>query len=232
MSVTLEATIQWAMAGRFEEAEKGFTSLVAANPQLRADIFCEWARMEVRRGKSARALELIEKSNELAPDRADFIFEKGVVLFHAGKKGLALIEMDKAVKLEPQNPYRYAGRAYIKDGLGDIHGAIADYEKAIQLDPDDSVSHNNLGMLQEKLGWKEKADRNFNRADKLAKDQELFNFIVDNKESGTEEQSALSDKEPELPEGITSVMKKVFTDHATRTEFFQFLKKKFGIQKR
>jgi tetratricopeptide (TPR) repeat protein len=168
------------------------------------------------------------------PDYADFIFEKGVILFHAGKKGLALMEMDKAVSLEPENPYRYAGRAYIKDGLGDIHGAIADYETAIRLDPEDSVSHNNLGLLQEKLGWKEKADRNFNRADSLAQKQELFQFIVEQKEQ-TEPTSAPSqtaDPEPESSEGITSVMKKVFTDEGMRREFFQFLKKGLGIRKK
>jgi tetratricopeptide (TPR) repeat protein len=236
------------MEGSYEEAETMFVLLAAQEPSLRPPIFCERARMEVRRGNTARALELIDLADELAPDSAEIIFEKGVILFHAGKKGLALLCMDRAVGLEPENPYRYAGRAYIRDGLGDIHGAIADYETALRLDPDDSVSHNNLGMLQEKLGWKEKADRHYRQADRLSDDQELFSFFIDGKkqsesekqsegerekhsesESGTEKHSESGSENGDL--GMFSVMKKVFTDEDIRRDFFQFMKGGFGFKK-
>jgi tetratricopeptide (TPR) repeat protein len=234
----LENAVRKAMEGFFEEAEKNFVQLAAQEPSLRPSIYCERARMEVRRGNTTRALELIDLADELAPDSAEVIFEKGVILFHAGKKGLALLFMDRAVGLEPENPYRYAGRAYIRDGLGDIHGAIADYETALRLDPDDSVSHNNLGMLQEKLGWKEKADRNYRQADRLSNEQELFSFIIDGRtqsekqnecENGNESDNQTGNESGEL--GMFSVMKKVFTDADTRRDFFQFMKGGFRLKK-
>jgi tetratricopeptide (TPR) repeat protein len=242
----LENAIRRAMEGSFEEAEKSFTLLAAQEPSLRPQIYCERARMEVRRGNTNRALELIDLADELAPDSAEILFEKGVILFHAGKKGLALLFMDRAVGIEPENPYRYSGRAYIRDGLGDIHGAIADYETALRLDPEDSVSHNNLGLLQEKLGWKEKADRHYRHADRLSDDQELFSFIIDGrKQSGKESESGKpreserereneSERERESESGdlgMFSVMKKVFTDGDTRRDFFQFLKDGFGLKR-
>jgi Flp pilus assembly protein TadD len=220
------------MEGSFEEAERSFTLLAAQEPTLRPQIYCERARMEVRRGNTDRALELIDLADELAPDSAEILFEKGVILFHAGKKGLALLFMDRAVGIEPENPYRYAGRAYIRDGLGDIHGAIADYETALRLDPKDSVSHNNLGLLQEKLGWKEKADRHYRQADRLSDDQELFSFIIDGrKQSGKESESGSGNESESGDLGMFSVVKKVFTDGDTRRDFFQFLKDGFGLKR-
>lgn len=242
----LENAIRRGMEGSFEEAEKSFIQLAAQEPSLRPRIYCERARMEVRRGNTTRALELIDLADELAPDSAEIIFEKGVILFHAGKKGLALLFMDRAVGLEPENPYRYAGRAYIRDGLGDIHGAIADYETALRLDPEDSVSHNNLGLLQEKLGWKEKADRNYRQADRLSNEQELFSFIIDGKTQSEKQSERQSEKQNESENGnesdnqtgnesgelgMFSVMKKVFTDADTRRDFFQFMKGGFRLKK-
>ena len=217
--------------GKFDAAENAVLQLSRAkgNPAL---IFAEWARMEIRRSNTAKALELIDKSLELAPENADFIFEKGVILFHAGKKSLALLQMDRALELEPKNPFRHSGRAFIKDSLGDLEGAIADYEAAILLDPEDAVSHNNLGLLQEKLGWKEKAGKNFIKADKLAENEKLFSFL-DNAPDTAEDSSAKPEPDNEdKKESRFSIMKQVFTNAKMRNEFWHFIRSGLGGKKK
>lgn len=219
--MNLEQIIALVNAGRFEEAETQF-SRITESEGASAQIFAEWARMEVRRGNHEKSLSLIEKSVEIAPGNAEYVFEKGVILFHCGKKSLALLQMDTAVQMEPANPFRYAGRAYIKDGLGDTDGAIADYEIVLKLDPEDAVAHNNLGLLLEKKGWQEKAGQHFKKADNLAEQEKLFSFLDNKTEAETE--SEIPTTENQKPENSISIMKKVFTDSKTRNEFFNFLK--------
>ncbi len=109
--------------------------------------------------------------------------ERGVLYFTVGKLSEALVNMNIALDLEPNNSYRYSSRAYIRAAAGMIVLAMQDYRKAVELDPQDAVAHNNLGLLEEKVGYQLKADKRFEKADKLRKEQEKESQMLTQKEN-------------------------------------------------
>jgi tetratricopeptide (TPR) repeat protein len=119
-----------------------------------------------------QALKIFDDLIYLFPNEANLLSDRGVIFIHLNKKEEALKDFDQAVFLEDSYGYRYASRAYARDFFGDTEAAIFDYEKAIKLDPEDAVSYNNMGLLQEKLGYKQKAQKNFELADEISKEQE------------------------------------------------------------
>lgn len=190
-----------------------------------------WLKLE----QPEKALDVIEKALSNWPDDATLLSERGVIYFHLGKKSLALLDMDKAIELEPENPYRYSSRAFIKDSLGDVEGAIHDYEKAIALDPDDAIAYNNLGLLLEKQGYMEKAKKHFERADKLSGIENQFLKVMLNqkKEEGYTlemKYSKESDAKADWKQYI-KLLRKIFTDSATRKEFWEFWRRRFQKDK-
>ncbi len=174
----------------------------------------------------ALALEAYNKALEVNPDDADILADRGVALFHLGKKHLAVLDLDKAQELEPENPYRYSSRAYIKDSLGDLEGAIADYKKAIALDPEDAIAHNNLGLLEEKLGRVDDSKVNFKKADQLADKLGLSigNFEADQGRSAEE----LGSETPK--EGYMRQVFSVFSSKERFDEFISFVRNGFKLK--
>lgn len=153
--------------------------------------------------------------------------ERAVAYFHLQQLENSMEDMDYAVGLEPENPYRYSSRAYIKDAMGDTLGAIEDYEKAIVLDPEDAISLNNLGLLQEKLGYKEQAKMHFEKADRIAKVEKLFEEM---QASGVleEQDEPMTGREEQIHRlGFWQLMKHTFSTRSGWTEYWNFIKNGF-----
>ena len=170
-----------------------------------------------------QALKIFDDLIYLFPNEANLLSDRGVIFIHLNKKEEALKDFDQAVFLEDSYGYRYASRAYAKDFFGDTEAAILDYEKAIKLDPEDAVSYNNIGLLQEKLGYKQKAQKNFELADEISKEQE-DNFIkqtpyTENKAPEIHEESSIKNK------SFFSEFLKVFKSKKQFREFIGFIKK-------
>ncbi len=72
--------------------------------------------------------------------------------------------------------------------------AMQDYRKAVELDPEDAVAHNNLGLLEEKVGYQLKADKRFEKADKLreeqSKEDKMLSKTMDSEITQNEENKA------------------------------------------
>ena len=170
-----------------------------------------------------QALKIFDDLIYLFPNEANLLSDRGVIFIHLNKKEEALKDFDQAVFLEDSYGYRYASRAYAKDFFGDTEAAILDYEKAIKLDPEDAVSYNNIGLLQEKLGYKKKAQKNFELADEISKEQE-DNLIpqptvLENKVPKVQEESSIKNK------SFFSEFLKVFKSKKQFSEFIGFVKK-------
>lgn len=90
-------------------------------------------RMAIANYNLARALNMIEEVNQLAPNQAPFIDTKGVVLFMSGDFSEAKKCFEKANELQPndKNYVEHLGDAYFK--LGDAVKAIEMWKKAQQL---------------------------------------------------------------------------------------------------
>ena len=117
-----------------------------------------------------------------------------------------------------------------------LRGAIVDYQKAINLDPEDSIAHNNLGLLQEKLGYKEKAKKNYERADQLADVDKLLNKIrkEQRNESIEQEQQKEAPKEASHQEreelSIVAILRNTFLTKSGFKEYLAFIRNGFKRQ--
>lgn len=206
--------------GAYKALLKDTEAVKANNPEV---LFLR-AMATARLRKLSEALGLFNALLDMQPDRAEVLSERAVVYLHLKKKSLCLLDFNRAVDLQPENPYRYASRAYAREFFGDIEGAIGDYEKAVALDPEDAVSYNNLGLLQEKLGYKLKAEKNFQKADKLNQ------MLSDWDKKLPEEEDLVEDPENKVPNTSSKQLWKTawqtLKHKESRAEFWRWLRKK------
>lgn len=188
--------------------------------------------------KYDKALSAFNEALKKAPNHPDILSHRGVCYLHLNQKKNCLDDLNLSLQLQPDYSYRYASLAYAKDYFGDIDGAIAAYEKAIELDPEDAIAYNNLGLLQEKKGYQQKAQRQFEKADKLAKIERKFMDRLDEEEG----QSPAPDPgkgetlQPKklIPDEVLTrkqVYRSLFTDGKTFKEFVVFIKQGFKLSK-
>lgn len=191
-------------------------------------------------GKLESALIHFNKALKESPKHPDILSHRGVVYIHLNQKKKCLDDLKLSLLLEPDNPYRYASLAYAKDYFGDIDGAIEDYQKAVELDPEDAVAHNNLGLLLEKKGYQDKAKRNFERADKLAKIEKKMFDKLDEMEGKKDQNQPLAPPQGERiqPKKLTpdpvptkkEVVRDVLTKKSTFKEFIGFVRNGFKLK--
>lgn len=192
--------------------------------------FYNKALEKIKEGKLAEAILFLDKAIDEEPNNPIYYSERGVCFLNTEQFGRALEDMNTSVKLDPDYSYRYASRGFVKDRMGDTKGGIADYEIAVKLDPEDSIAYNNLGLLQEKLGYQKSSKKSFAIADELAEENPNSLPNIENKE---EEKSSLPPIKPlkkEEVKSLGSIIKNVFTDKKTRTEFLNFIKNGFKIK--
>jgi tetratricopeptide (TPR) repeat protein len=187
--------------------------------------------------KYDKAIDAFNKALKSHPNHPDLLSQRGVVYLHMQQKSKCLKDLEKALDLEQDNPYRYASLAYAEDYFGNIDKAISLYEKAVEIDPEDAIAYNNLGLLQEKKGYQSKAKSNFERADKLSKiENKIFDALdqdMGSKESEMEVRPTNGTKlqpkklEADKKQSSWDIIKGVFTDKSTFTEFKNFVRNGF-----
>lgn len=188
--------------------------------------------------KYDKALSAFNEALKKAPNHPDILSHRGVCYLHLNQKKNCLDDLNLSLQLQPDYSYRYASLAYAKDYFGDIDGAIAAYEKAIELDPEDAIAFNNLGLLQEKKGYQQKAQRQFEKADKLAKIERKFMDRLD-KDENRDASPAPGKGETLQPKKLTpdkvlsrkEVYRSLFKDGKTFKEFIVFIKQGFKLTK-
>ncbi len=184
------------------------------------------------------------KALKTDPNHPDILSHRGVLYLHLKQKKKCLDDLHLSLKLEPDNPYRYASLAYAKDFFGDLQGAIVDYQKAVELDPEDAVAHNNLGLLLEKQGYQQKAQRNFEKADKLSKIEKKMFDKLDEMEGIEQSGDKINSSAPPPGERIQpqklepdhnpsrkEVVRDVFTKKTVFKEFLIFVRNGFKLKK-
>jgi len=189
--------------------------------------------------KYDKALNAFNKALKKSPNHPDILSHRGVCYLHLNQKKNCLDDMYLSLKMQPDYSYRYASLAYALDFFGNIDGAIEAYEKAVELDPEDAVAYNNLGLLQEKKGYQQKAQRQFEKADKLSSIERKFMDQLD-KEEGKEVKDSprpakgetLQPKKMEADKVLTKkeVYRSLFTNKDTFKEFVLFIKGGFKLK--
>lgn len=190
------------------------------------------------------ALKQFNKALKASPDHPDILSHRGVAYLHLNQKKRCLDDLELSLKLEPDNAYRYASLAYAQDFFGDLDVAISLYEKAVKIDPDDAVAHNNLGLLMEKRGYQQKAQRNFEKADKLSRiENEMMDKLDEMEGKPKSSESTNSSSTPPKGEKLqpqklkpdenpsrNEVVRGLFTKRTVFNEFIQFVKNGFQLK--
>ena len=153
--------------------------------------------------KYDRALEAFNKALELNPNDPNILSHRGVLFLHLKQKRKCFDDLELSLNLDKDYAYRYAALAYAKEFFGDLDGAIALYETAVEMEPDDAIAHNNLGLLREKKGYQQKAQKSFEKADRLAEIQKDIFSKMDQLEGDTDQSKKNGKENERLTEGAT-----------------------------
>lgn len=190
--------------------------------------------------KFEQALSAFNKALDLNPNNPDILSHRGVAFLHLNQKKKCFDDLELSLRLDKSYSYRYACLAYAKEYFGDLEMAIELYEKAVEVDPDDAISHNNLGLLREKQGYQKQAERDFNKADKLAKIQkEMFEKMNQLERDGSNSFQAPVG-EPLQPKKLKAesqptfkqVSKDLLLKRSVFKEFLLFVKNGFKLHKK
>jgi len=138
-------------AGKIDEAERGYRSVVAADPR-HADAWHLLGVIEQQRGKSDLAVKHIRRALKLHGPQPAYLSNLGVALESLGKSREAVIALRQAVSLDARAFSAYMALGNSLRSLHRFEEALAAYQHALELMPDSASLHNNLGSTYQNLG--------------------------------------------------------------------------------
>ena len=161
-----EAT--WATtAKRYDEAVALLDDLVQRdkeNPIFRASL----ARVELLRGRPARAIELYREAIAFAPDDTRAWYNLAAAFQEAGDMKRASEAVREALRRDSANPDAHNVLGIIEMSEQKPVLALDEFQKAAQIDPRNARIHNNIGNAARALGRGDDAERAYQRAIELA----------------------------------------------------------------
>ena len=98
------------------------------------------------------------------PNDADYLYELGLELSHAGKFDFAIDLLNRALVLRPKFTVALYQKGVCLNQLGRDDDALTSYDTCLRHDPDHAEAWFNRGMLLKKLGQHEEGDRSVKRA--------------------------------------------------------------------
>ncbi len=154
-------------ANKAEDARRGFESL----PEDDSRKFEGLSAVFFEKGDYDSALEMSNKSLEIAPYNLYALVIKGNILFSLGKMDEALKKYEKAVSMKDGLRWQKAealnGIARIYSERGETEKAVEFYGRAAQLNPESSEIFTNYGVAMQRMGDNEKAVSSFRKAAKI-----------------------------------------------------------------
>ena len=123
--------IDYAVVGKFEEAQEELTKALAADP------FYAPARICLRLSEDAL-------KQRIKTETALYLF-KGTAYLNEGMLDEAIAEFKKAIRINPEyaDAHNNLGNTYLNKGM--LDEAIAEFKKALEINPDFAEAHGNLG---------------------------------------------------------------------------------------
>lgn len=105
-----------------------------------------------QRGQSGLAIARIERSLALAPTRADWYSNLGIVLRDQLRIDDAIAQFRRAIALDPRHADAMSNLGVVLRQRGDLHEAEASYRAAIEVAPNHMDAYTNLGLLLKATG--------------------------------------------------------------------------------
>jgi len=150
-------------AGRLDEAERGYRSLLERTP-AQPDALHGLGLLTYRRGNLKEAITWLAQACAAAPRNPVYWFNRGVVLQRAGFTTEAVDAYGQAIQWNPRyiEARTNLGNAYKE--LGRLTDAQAAYAQVLVLNPEHSEAHNNLGVVLKAQGRLDEAAESYRRA--------------------------------------------------------------------
>ncbi len=142
----LELALSSHMAGDLSRAEAFYHAILEEIPD-QPDALHFLGILMHQRDRSDAGLDLVVKSLQLAPRRADWHNDMGNMLVERGAYSAAAEAFLKATELEPENPVIWNNLGSVLEKLGQHEDAESAFGKAVAIDPEFSDPLNNLGNL-------------------------------------------------------------------------------------
>ncbi|MCC6174156.1 MAG: tetratricopeptide repeat protein [Chloroflexi bacterium] len=165
----LAASVNDHQAGRFEEAERGYRSVLQVLPG-QPDALHLLGVLALQRGKHAAAATLIRRAIAQQPGCAAFHSNLGVALQGLGHLEAARTSLERAVHLDGSHIDSLFNLGVTLQALGRDEDAIPLYRRVVALAPERAGAHQNLGNALQAQGEIAKAITSYLRALALAPD--------------------------------------------------------------
>lgn len=111
-------------------------------------------------GRPHEAVREYDAAVDIAPEQADFFFNRGNLLFAMGRNDEAIADFTRAIELDDKDAGAYNNRGSAWFAKGNLDSALANYTMAMELLPTDAGFVNNRGRV-----WLQKGDEERARAD-------------------------------------------------------------------
>lgn len=159
----LAAALEFHGAGRLKEALVRYERVLAADPR-NFDALHLAGTLALQQGRSADALQLLEKARRLAPGHAICAMRLAVALVEAGRLGEAEELLRASAKLDPELPEAWFHLGFVRWLRGRPEDAAAAYGEAIARRPGYAEAHDRLGALITKTHGYAAAEPHFRKA--------------------------------------------------------------------
>ena len=165
VSATSALVQGWAyeLAGRYPEAERGYSQALLLNPEL-AWALSARGRVRWHLGRLNDALADLDLAILLGPDLAEAYRLRGHVHRELNQPLLAVADYDEALRLSPDDAATLIGRGELNALLGHPLEAIRDYTQAIRLAPRSAIAFYNRGRVFQDLGQSQQALSDYSQA--------------------------------------------------------------------
>lgn len=167
--VWLGAADSYRGLGRNDEAGTAYDQALrlSTEPQEKANILMEKARMVAERGQTSTALGLLGEARTVAPDDPEIHYNLGVLYYRAAQYDAAVKAFDDAIAKKADHDNALNNKGVTLEKQGKLEDAKLAFEKAAAVDPSNAFAHYNLGLVLFKLRKFKEAEVAFERCLKV-----------------------------------------------------------------
>lgn len=151
MNDVLRAALDAHRAGRFDEAEAGYRSVLTARPDDPKALYY-LGLLQFHRGETGEALLTLERCVSRAPGNAHAWNTLGSMLIAAGRRREALHAYEKAARCTPSMAEAWYNLGICLRDEGRADEAVASLREAITRQPDYGIAYDALGALLYRIG--------------------------------------------------------------------------------
>ena len=163
-TVALEVAAGLHQAGRLEEAEAAYRTLIRGSPSVRRLALPFLALLLRQQARPREALEVYNRLAAMGEGSAELFAARGDLLHALARPAEALQSYDRTLAIEPGRPETLNNRAAVLIALGRPQVALSSLDAALLMRPDYAEALYNRGVAQGDLGWSEAAKASYDRA--------------------------------------------------------------------